>query len=258
MNDINIMNNEAALAILQRANDALKAIGVPCILAPMSLPQGMTISLHAGATAEMCVAANVASSCGGEAAHAQSTHDEFKSKVANALAFDASVGADFVRLTSNPQWKPVGRVPVASGKLLLVDPCYIDRHWQEQQFEDIRRYRNLQTGSVLQYKVDFEHYEALIPAYGKTMNQLAQSGEWVEVPEAVPYGFGYNTVCRATINYAACEVAGRAVAFGTGYGDGHYPVFVRMNAQGRLMQVLIDFTESEDAAIALGMIDSKN
>ena len=37
-----------------------------------------------------------------------------------------------------------------------------------------------------------------------------------------------------------------AVAFSTGYGDGLYPVYVQMNADGRVAKVVIDFVGDLD------------
>lgn len=86
MSELNILDNDKAMTILRNAVADLHAIGVPCMLAPMSLPQGMTVSLHAGSGVETAIAANIASSAGGEHAGAAATHGEFMSKVNIALA----------------------------------------------------------------------------------------------------------------------------------------------------------------------------
>lgn len=91
----NILNNAQAMAILQNAVSELLAIGVPCMLAPMSLPQGMTVSLHAGSGIESAVAANIAAETGGEYAGAAATHKAFMTKVEHALADPETV--DLVR-----------------------------------------------------------------------------------------------------------------------------------------------------------------
>jgi hypothetical protein len=84
-NEPNIMDNAPAMAILQNTVSELRAIGVHCMLAPMSLPQGMTISLHAGSGVESAVAAYVAAEVGGEYAGSAATHAEFTSKLQHAL-----------------------------------------------------------------------------------------------------------------------------------------------------------------------------
>jgi hypothetical protein len=91
----NILDNAEAMAILQNAVSALRAIGVPCMLAPMSLPQGMSISLHVGGGVESAVAAYIAAEAGGEYAGAAATHAEFMSKVKHALSDSEAV--DLVR-----------------------------------------------------------------------------------------------------------------------------------------------------------------
>lgn len=40
--------------------------------------------------------------------------------------------------------------------------------------------------------------------------------------------------------------AGLGVTVGTGYGDGSYPVYVRRNAEGRVMAVMVDFEGTGD------------
>lgn len=137
----------------------------------------------------------------------------------------------------------LARVPVDSGQLLLVDPCYIDGRWRYEPFEDIRKYRHKVTGKVLQYRVDFERYDDPIAHYdGLTMNELVDTGEWEQVPVPVPSGLSYNSISRTTVNEDGGNVTELAAAFRTGYGDGYYPVLVRRDKDGRIMQVLIDFS----------------
>lgn len=81
------------MSILNDAASRLKAIGVHCIVCPMHLPQGMSVSLHAGATTEASTAANIASERGGEYAHAVDTHKQFARMVELAIADAAAVEA---------------------------------------------------------------------------------------------------------------------------------------------------------------------
>lgn len=69
MDQQNILKNEAVMAIFEEAAARLKAIGVSCIISPMSLQQGMFVGLHGGATVEVSTAASVAADRGGEYAH---------------------------------------------------------------------------------------------------------------------------------------------------------------------------------------------
>jgi hypothetical protein len=38
----------------------------------------------------------------------------------------------------------------------------------------------------------------------------------------------------------------KAVVFNTGYGDGQYPVYVKLNSDGRVSMVVIDFEGNLD------------
>ena len=55
------------------------------MVSPMSLPQGMSVSLHTGATEEAATAADVAAERGGEYAHAVDTHKKFARMVELAI-----------------------------------------------------------------------------------------------------------------------------------------------------------------------------
>jgi len=80
----NILENRAAMAILREAKSNLEKLGVACVLSPMDLPQGMTISLHIGNTELAAIAANVASTQGGVNAHSVDGADQFVQEVAFA------------------------------------------------------------------------------------------------------------------------------------------------------------------------------
>lgn len=95
MDQSNILNNDPAMAILRDAAAQLLALGVHCIVSPLSLPQGVSVSLHAGASAEVSTAADVASERGGEYAHAVETSKQFSAMVANALA-DQAIMPDYI------------------------------------------------------------------------------------------------------------------------------------------------------------------
>lgn len=138
----------------------------------------------------------------------------------------------------------IGSVGVDSGQLLLIDPCYIDSQWQREEFKDVRRYRHKTSGEVLQYQVDFPHYEASIPKHGKTMNELIATGEWEKMPMPFPeHELSYYAVSRVTIESEKLggNVGMLATAFSTGYGDGYYDVYARYGKDGRIMQVVVDF-----------------
>lgn len=62
------------------------------------------------------------------------------------------------------------------------------------------------------------------------------------------YGdYSYQGACGVTLkdNYGELGVA-NAVVFSTGYGDGVYPVYVKLNNDGRVSMVIIDFEGEYD------------
>lgn len=85
MSDPNILENEAAMAILRSAQAQLEAIGVPAVLNSTLLPEGMTVSLHVASTEYLAVAADVASGHGGAFAHTEAGHKMFALEVAAAI-----------------------------------------------------------------------------------------------------------------------------------------------------------------------------
>ena len=54
--------------------------------------------------------------------------------------------------------------------------------------------------------------------------------------------YSYNGVSATTVKHNFGTVGiHKAVAFSTGYGDGVYPVYVKLNDEGRVSMVVIDF-----------------
>lgn len=149
----------------------------------------------------------------------------------------------------------IGHVGVDSGQLLLCDPCYIDSEWKKEDFEDIRVYRHKTTGDILQYRVDFPNYEAVIKEYGKTMNELNATGEWEreERYHAPQFPFSYNACAKATLSEQGhgqldynLGHPGVGVAFRTAFGDGIYPVYATYDDNDTLVKVEVLFTDYDD------------
>jgi len=66
-------------------------------------------------------------------------------------------------------------------------------------------------------------------------------GEPFEV-EGKEGDYSYLGACATTLSSTAGELGfSNAVVFSTGYGDGHYPVYVQLNDDGRVSKVVIDF-----------------
>lgn len=59
--------------------------------------------------------------------------------------------------------------------------------------------------------------------------------------------YSYQGISATTLSTDFGDIGdGKAVAFSTGYGDGHYPVFIQLNEDGRVMKVVIDFEGDMD------------
>lgn len=76
---------EAIETVLQEAKTKIEALGAYCIIDPMSLPQGMTISLHIGETVNEVAAAYTALEIGGEMAHSKDGGEQFSQRLAFAI-----------------------------------------------------------------------------------------------------------------------------------------------------------------------------
>ena len=143
----------------------------------------------------------------------------------------------------------LGHVAVDSGQLMICDPCYIDSEWENEDFVDIRVYKNEETGKTLTYPNDFSNYEMKIPEYdGKTMNELLyKEGGWKEMksPKA-KHGFSYNACAKATLSEDGhgelsfkMGHTGAGLAFGTAFGDGEYPVYAHYDEDGVIVSVTV-------------------
>lgn len=61
-------------------------------------------------------------------------------------------------------------------------------------------------------------------------------------PENHDGEYSYQGASNTTTKYKFGEIGNsNAVVFETGYGDGVYPVYVKLNKDGRVAQVVIDF-----------------
>jgi len=152
--------------------------------------------------------------------------------------------------------RKIGVVGVDSGQILVCDPCYIDSEWRHEEFEDIRKHKH-NDGTILQYRVDFEHYEAIIPKYGKTMNQIIADKEAIDIPnnESARHPFSYNACCKKTcgknetdgqLNFEMGH-EGVGVVTSSGWGDGLYPVIADIDDKtGRVRSITVVFIDDED------------
>lgn len=143
----------------------------------------------------------------------------------------------------------MGSVGVDSGQLMVTDPAYVDSEWRAEPYEDDRIYRDTHDGSVLIWGEDFIRYNDELEPYGKTPNELIESGRLVQLPpppKPDTFNYSYNGACQATqseegygeLTYNLGHT-GAGVAFGSGWGDGFYPVFAEKH-DGRIMRVYVN------------------
>lgn len=141
----------------------------------------------------------------------------------------------------------LGHVAVDSGQLMICDPCYIDSEWKNEDFEDIRVYKNKHTSKTLTYGKDFKNYEEVLPEYGKTMNVLLKEHDWELTESPKPkHGFSYNACAKATLSEDGhgelsfkMGHTGAGLAFGTAFGDGEYPVYAHYDEDGVIVSVTV-------------------
>lgn len=142
----------------------------------------------------------------------------------------------------------LGEVGVDSAQLVLTDPRYIDSQWDDEPFQDVRIYKDTQTGQTFRWGEDFVSYDDLLDPYGKSPNDLIDAGRLAEVPDPPApetFKYSYNGACQATLSKGYGELAyrggqrGAGVVFSTGWGDGFYSVYGEKH-DGRIMRVYVN------------------
>ena len=141
---------------------------------------------------------------------------------------------DFFSKDAVYEIEEMGYVAVDSGQLMITDPCYIDSEWQQEDFEDIRLYKDTQTSEIYQFGKDFNHYEEKIDGFDETVNELVESKrlEAIEVDYTGKIKFSYAGACHSTMSemgYGALPFKmgneGAGIVVATVLGDGMYPVY---------------------------------
>lgn len=144
-------------------------------------------------------------------------------------------------------WTYFGEVGVDSGQLMVCDPCYVKSTWQHNESTEgscVAQGWQHKDGTVLYCTfhgsaptpdaVAFHNFEEAIPMYGKTVNQMNESGDTKEMPRSREKQgeFSYAGCCDATLgkpNFGQLnfrnKIAGAGVAFSSGFGDGIYEIY---------------------------------
>lgn len=148
-------------------------------------------------------------------------------------------------------WTKLGEVMVDSGQLMIVDPCYIQSHWIDREYLDIRLFRNKQE-KIFAYDTVavrdllreegleaelFQNFQSTLST-GKTPAVHIEVGDWTEL-EIKDDSFSYNGVShKSPLPYKEIQ-NGLALSFDSGYGDGVYGVYGRFDKNDRIVEVRI-------------------
>lgn len=115
-------------------------------------------------------------------------------------------------------WVKVGTIGVDSGSVAVGDPCYVNG-------------------------ADASHG-------AKTWNDfLEKTWPFTFDPKE---GFAMTDIQKAAKSKSEMDVAnvmgqaGIGIVVSSGYGDGEYPVYIRKNAEGRIMGLMVNFDDDED------------
>jgi len=155
-----------------------------------------------------------------------------------------------MRRPKGANWKQLGSVGVDSGMLMVCDPCYIDGHWitgTEPQGhpkvmltqKGLKKFPENKDWSW-QFSFGGAKYDDPQEALGGlSVNVAREQGLVFDVPQPVINEFSYRGVCSITSSDGSGAVDMTATVFRSGYGDGLYEVWGRVNADGRIVEVRI-------------------
>ena len=141
------------------------------------------------------------------------------------------------------KWIKIGSVGVDSGMLMVCDPSYVDGEWVadteapghhelvltekgKTRFPGLHKFR-------MKCFRDFGSYSEIIPDLGMSMNDAREEGLVEEVERGPTGEFSYNGCClgaergHGQLKYKRGH-DGVGVVFSSGYGDGFYPVYARI------------------------------
>ncbi|WP_295852550.1 hypothetical protein [uncultured Xylophilus sp.] len=142
----------------------------------------------------------------------------------------------------------LGEVFVDSASILISDPFYVQTEWdREEEFVDLRLYRNVETGEVYQYGIDFKHYQDdKISGLNETPNALIEKGKITPVEIQREFNYSYAGAAYASCmpnGYGSLKFKsgneGAGICVSTVYGDGVYTVYGE-RFKGDLVRIFID------------------
>lgn len=153
-------------------------------------------------------------------------------------------------------WKLLGGVGVDSGQLLVCDPCYIDSEWIPNQQpaghptyvltdKGKKKFPTLENWSWRFIYDIGSTYNSKQPALGgMTMNEAISRNIVRAVPQGTTNEFSYRGCCDTSRHGGGPLMFkkghdGAGVCFSSGYGDGCYEVWGKVNSDGRIVEVRV-------------------
>jgi hypothetical protein len=145
----------------------------------------------------------------------------------------------------------IGEVGVDSGQVIVMD--YDNRmKYRDTEMMDRRVYKH-KDGTLLQYKssapiekgaIAFPNYAAVIPKYGKSMNDINAAGEAEALENEINSELSYAGACSTTLSDKGYGFLEGKTAFVTRtlYGDGGYDVL----NDGKVITVNFNFSDGTD------------
>ncbi|WP_417609215.1 hypothetical protein [Owenweeksia hongkongensis] len=140
----------------------------------------------------------------------------------------------------------MGLVAVDSGQLMITDPCYVDSEWQIEEFEDLRVYKDKESGNIYQFRKDFSKYDEKIDGFELTVNELIESKRFEEIKFTREKNYSYAGACAATLSEEGWGEMkfnkgheGAGVAFRTAFGEGLYPVYAE-KYDGKIIRAYVN------------------
>lgn len=164
------------------------------------------------------------------------------------VVYDLETDDEVLIPTSELELVKIGEVFVDSATLIIADPSYIKSDWQEEEYVSLPRiYRDKDTSKHYEYLKHFDHYEEVIPDFGKSMNELLKDGRVVAVETDVPE---YNMSLTGSLyasgsksGYGALKFRngeiGAGISVRTVHGDGVYQIFAE-KYKGEIVRVYVD------------------
>jgi hypothetical protein len=130
-------------------------------------------------------------------------------------------------IAGKDEWDEVGTIGVDAGLCWVGDPCYIIHHNDDDKGDQNKE-------------------------LGKNWHEFCDS-LWnkEEVAAKAMHDKGFQGAPAVQFNYDLGH-PGLGVCVQSGYGDGSYPVYVRRNHEGRIIELKVVFADADDPGFGFG------